>query len=918
MKNYHHHLIISLLVLLNGSGLLFGQFNISNYSNLNYVNTINITHDTIWIGTNGGLVVRDIKGNFIKSYTVDNKLSSNNITAISVDSVGNKWLGTIDNGLMRFNGDSIKYYSLSTGNLPPQKINCLEVDESGNLWIGLNNGVAKYDGTQFQYFSATSSIFGIVKSICVDGKIVWFGTEANGIFMYNGSNWSNITSVNGLTTDKINDIAANADTLFIATDKGIDFYLKSLSTPTFGNPIVLPNCLCIEKSPKGVTWVGTNNYMVYFSFSSFFGYTGFGMKNNKVIKFAPDGTLWAGFGAEGGGAKSYDGVTEPYSFEITGNYPSTNNISDIDVNNNLVYFGTVGKGIIMFDGANWSDFYANEPIINAIKVRKDTIYAGTPNGYTTIVKGIPYPVSSSPVHAIAIEKSGIVWMGTESGIKYIKNNVETSIPAANLLNPVTIAIAIDSLNVKWFLHSNGLTRYDGSTYIQIPVGTMSASGAELFDIAVDTLNGIWIASSQGVINYNGTNYIQYSATAGGLSENRVLSVFIGRGNIKYFGTASNGISMYNGTLWKNLTRNNHSIATNKVTSIKSQPLNQKIWIAGDYGGISSIQIEPLTANIYSSPGNTICPGVPVTLNASVYGGQTSTNRTFSWTSSNGSLNANAPSVDIKPTITTTYYLQVSDGFNIFKDQVTITVVTPTPSAVKGNTNICSNQLYVDYSYASDPYRNYTWEILGGTIISDQGISGIQVLWDASASNWQLILDEFDYNTSCSIKQQIPIILEKINEPNLRLKGRNLIICVDSGMARYDWYLDDVLLTAPNRQFYYLDRTRSDIYGNYTVSVQSFFGCKAISKGLLINVIPLKAYPNPVRLIVNIEFYKEKTESATIEIFDLNGTIKETILEDGEPGYKKIEIGTGKYKPGIYSYRIKDGPDIVLSGSFIKE
>jgi hypothetical protein len=88
--------------------------------------------------------------------------------------------------------------------------------------------------------------------------------------------------------------------------------------------------------------------------------------------------------------------------------------------------------------------------------------------------------------------------------------------------------------------------------------------------------------------------------------------------------------------------------------------------------------------------------------------------------------------------------------------------------------------------------------------------------------------------------------------------------------------------------------------------------------LQINVIPLKAYPNPVKSLLVVEFYKEEAEPAIIEIFELNGTIKETIYIDEDPGYKKLEINTCKYKAGTYNYRIKDGPANVLSGMFIKE
>src|SRR5207244_3566279 len=58
---------------------------------------------------------------------------------------GSVWLGTRGAGLFRVRQGQIS--SVAEG-LPDPKVNCLLADVNGNLWVGTDNGIVRWNGTR--------------------------------------------------------------------------------------------------------------------------------------------------------------------------------------------------------------------------------------------------------------------------------------------------------------------------------------------------------------------------------------------------------------------------------------------------------------------------------------------------------------------------------------------------------------------------------------------------------------------------------------------------------------------------------------------------------------------------------------------------------------------------------------------------
>ena len=99
---------------------------------------------------------------YFKSYEVEDGLSNNSVTCCVQDHFGFMWFGTRD-GLNRFDGNKfhiIKNQTKQKGTLISSWITDLAISPSGELWVGTDMGVQKYD-----YQTDTFSLVKFTKGI---------------------------------------------------------------------------------------------------------------------------------------------------------------------------------------------------------------------------------------------------------------------------------------------------------------------------------------------------------------------------------------------------------------------------------------------------------------------------------------------------------------------------------------------------------------------------------------------------------------------------------------------------------------------------------------------------------------------------------------------------------------------------------
>lgn len=121
------------------------------------------------------------------------------------DTGGNLWFCSIGEGLFKYDGKSFVHFGIEQG-LNSNSIYSILQDKNGNIWVGTNKGLNRFDGNKFvsvpivlnnnssAYFSNSNNISTPTENTiwCMmqdsKGKI-WFGTDY-GVYCYDGKAFS--------------------------------------------------------------------------------------------------------------------------------------------------------------------------------------------------------------------------------------------------------------------------------------------------------------------------------------------------------------------------------------------------------------------------------------------------------------------------------------------------------------------------------------------------------------------------------------------------------------------------------------------------------------------------------------------------------------------------------------------------------
>jgi len=313
--------------------------------------------------------------------------------------------------------------------------------EGPYLWLGLSSGIIRYDTrTQDQYKIYTNRntngllANGIYK-IAVDAKgNKWIGTYGGGLSHFNGTRWQTYTPYgggevtygpawtiyptgSGLGDLWVYDILFEGDSTWIATWKGAShFDGKSFVTYTEEAGLLDKWVYAIAKDKNGLLWFGTEGGLNSFDGSTWKGYTHKDGLGAKIMRPKHE----------------EDSATGHHRQHQKDNQMGNPNyVLDIAIDdNNVLWIGTWGAGLSRFDGLNWQTYIAGNNSIGG-----------------------------NFVHALEIDKEGILWAGTDGGVsRFDGTNWITYTTQDGLQDNNVFSIAFDASGNKWFGTWTGLSK----------------------------------------------------------------------------------------------------------------------------------------------------------------------------------------------------------------------------------------------------------------------------------------------------------------------------------------------------------------------------------------------------------------------------------------------------------------------------
>lgn len=172
----------------------------------------------LWFGTNGDGVIR-YNGNSLEYFSLEEGFGGRAVRGIVEDAAGNVWFGTSGgltkydpSALLKTDAESFTNYTEKDG-LINNDVWSITIDSKGIIWIATLQGISRFNGEEFTPFvlpeSEPDELRGvtsakIVHSIMEDSKgQMWFGTNG-GAYIYDGESLSNISEEDGLCNNSVN------------------------------------------------------------------------------------------------------------------------------------------------------------------------------------------------------------------------------------------------------------------------------------------------------------------------------------------------------------------------------------------------------------------------------------------------------------------------------------------------------------------------------------------------------------------------------------------------------------------------------------------------------------------------------------------------------------------------------------------
>ncbi len=411
----------------------------------------------MWAGTyqNGAVRIQGTENvETCKPQKISNFLPKT-VWQIYTDSRGRMWFATDKNGLWYTkNGDDFNYFNTDNGLNNNQVLSVLE-DHTRNIWIGtMNNGLVYFQGPHFLHYRLDKTqeeqpVYHVMRD---HKNALWLSTDEKLLKVKTGNKQlqiiKTIDASNGLKANRVNtsDLDKNG-TIWVGTDKGI-FKIRNdqISSFSLENKIFTNNVNAILCDSKNNVWAGTNNGYLKIDGDRVFSLNeDEGLINNEVQTIIEDksGNIW--MGTLGGLVRLKDTLYQDYNAEDGLAHLKVQALAEESSGN--IWIGTFGGGLYYFDkkadslpirfrldnsqlGSNniyGLSFFNDTLLIVATDKGFDEVYF-TKNGQVSKVIPFSYKdgFQGGQNNLNALLSSGNnVWFGTISGITQYRKNLFT-------------------------------------------------------------------------------------------------------------------------------------------------------------------------------------------------------------------------------------------------------------------------------------------------------------------------------------------------------------------------------------------------------------------------------------------------------------------------------------------------------------
>lgn len=494
-------------------------------------NTIFEARDgSVWTGSIFGL------GHWVKSNPGESTFDQSwtNVMLLSQDGRGRLWAGTAEQGLRYY--ENGRWIAIRDDDLLKLNIYALAVTRDGDIWVGTNQGLRRYDlrGELEEVFLPNV----LVKSLLTDRHgILWIGTSGHGLGRFHKEEFRYLTKTDGLSSNNVFSIFEDAEgSIWVGTQEGLS-QLTDIKLPVYSatEGIDIGTAHTVTASVKGGLWIAGTRGVSYFDGEHSTNYQDTALLPNLYSRRSFEdskGNVYIADGDKNINVLADGKLVKRYTFDL---WPEA---FAEDAKGVLVAVGPILYRIIEGEMQPYV-FVGQQPDldwINNLCIGKDgAIWAATNNGLFRIQNeqfthwSRDNGFTENRVHYVLEDSDGIIWAGLANELIRIKDGRLSRITSEHGLYDNRIyAIVPDDRGYFWITSGQGFFRVAREALNAFANGKAKSVTCDAFDgldsvkfadrsdqgySGCKTPDGrIWFPSSRGVVMIDPQNFFVNKVT----------------------------------------------------------------------------------------------------------------------------------------------------------------------------------------------------------------------------------------------------------------------------------------------------------------------------------------------------------------------------------------------------------------------
>jgi len=485
---------------------------------------------------------------------------------------------------------------LTENGLPQNTVQALTQTKDGYLWIGTQEGLARFNGVNFVIFDRDNTPqfkSNDVRSLFEDESgALWISTSYGLVRLFRGQ-FTSFTTDNGLPDNSVGPITQlTGSAVLISTGGGLARYHDGGITAFPANNPALDNIQSLFRDKSGTVWIGAATGLLTLKgdalASANLPEELSRLSINSITQDQND-RIWLGT----------DSGLVAYDLNSAQVYTVKNGLPDDHVNSvaadpaGCVWLGTL-KGLARLNPATKpnlmvADTITSNLVLSLLVDREGSLWVGTESGGLNVLRDKKFStlttrqgLVSDVVKVIYQDKDGSIWIGTNDGLTVLKGGTNKTFTTNDgLSSNVVLSLYGDSNGTLWIGTPDGLNEFKQGKFRTITVAE-GLSSDFVRSIYVDRNGLVWIGTRNGLNQLKDGNFKTFT-TKEGLANDFVGAVYEDSNGVLWIGTRG-GLSQYLAGSFTNFTTK-QGLSNDVVTSLHEDG-NHDIWIGTNGGGLN--------------------------------------------------------------------------------------------------------------------------------------------------------------------------------------------------------------------------------------------------------------------------------------------------------------------------------------------